>query len=104
MELEQLIATEQRLDDALRRAREECARLVADARAAARRAEAALAAEIEAAAEATAVATATERQQREAEIARDAAERVARYDAVPAARIQALAQDVVTRLVSQEAT
>jgi vacuolar-type H+-ATPase subunit H len=104
MELQQLIATEQRLDDALRRAREECARLVADAREAARRAEAALAAEIEATAEATAVATATERQRREAEIARDAAERVARYDAVPASRIQELAQDVVTRLVSQGAT
>ena len=103
MELEQLIATEQRLDDELRRAREECARLVADAREAARRAEAALAAEIAAAAETSAAATATERQQREAEIAREAAERVARYDAVPAALIQALAQEVVARLVSRGA-
>lgn len=104
MELEQLIATEQRLDETLRRAREECARLVADAREAARRAETALAVEIEAAARAAAVTTASERQRREAEIAREAAERVARYDAVPAARIRTLAQDVVSQLVTQDAT
>ncbi len=104
MELERLIATEQRLDEALRQAREECARLVANAHEAARRAEAALAAEVEAAAEAAAVATATERQQREAEIAREAVEQVARYDAVPVARVQALAQGVVAQLLSQGAT
>ena len=104
MELEQLIATEQRLDEALRRVREECARVVADARETARRSEAALAAEIEAAARAAAVAATTERQRREAEIAREAAERVARYAAVPATQIEALAQDVVVQLVSRSAT
>lgn len=103
MELEQLIATEQRLDAALRRAREECARVVADAREAARRVEEALAAEIAAAAAAAAAATAAERQRRETEIARAAAERVARYDAVPGPRIQSLAEDVVSQLVSQGA-
>lgn len=104
MELEQLIATERKLDEALRRTREDCARLVANAREAARGAEAALTAEMEAAAEATAVATATERQQREADIAREAAERVARYDAVPAPRVHALAQELVAQLVSQGET
>lgn len=95
MELEQLIATEQRLDDALRQARAEAARLVAEAQAASTHADAALAAEIEAAAAALAGAAATERREREAAIARDAAEQVARSDGVSTARIGALARQLV---------
>lgn len=99
MELEQLIATEQRLDDALRQARAEAARLVEEAKAASTRAEAAVAAEIKAAAAAMAVAAGTERREREAAIARETAEQVARYDGVPDTRIGALARDVVDQLV-----
>lgn len=102
MDLDQLIATEARLDDSLRRARADAARLVDQAKEASRRAEAALAADIEAAATAMAVAAATERREREAAIARETAEQVARYDGIPAARISALARDVVTQLVGEQ--
>lgn len=99
MELEQLIATEQRLDEALRRARAEATRVTEEARAAASLAEAALAADIESAAGAMALAAATERRDREAAIAREAAEQVARTDGVAETRIRALAQDLVNLLV-----
>ncbi|HET9709114.1 MAG TPA: hypothetical protein VFP39_12515 [Gemmatimonadales bacterium] len=102
MDLDQLIATEQRLDESLRRARAEADRLIEDAQAASRRAEAALAADIEAAAGAKALTAATERREREAAIARETAEQVARYDNVPATRIGALARDVVDQLVIEE--
>jgi hypothetical protein len=103
VDLDQLIATEQRLDESLRRARADAARLIEEAKEASRRAEAALAADIAAAAGAMAVAAATERREREAAIAREAAEQVARYDDVPATRIRALAQDVVDQLVGEGA-
>ena len=99
MDLDQLIATEQRLDQSLRRAHADAARLIEDAKAATHRAEAALAADVETAAGAKALAAATERREREAAIARETAEQVARYDSVPAARIGALARDVVDQLV-----
>jgi len=99
VDLEQLIATEQRLDESLRHARAVAAQLVEEAKAAAGQAEAALAADIEAAAAARAVAAATERREREATIARETAELVARYSGVPDARIGALARDVVDQLV-----
>ena len=102
MDLDQLIATEQRLDQSLRLARADAARLIEDAKAATHRAEAALAADVETAAGAMAVAAATERREREAAIARETAEQVARYDSVPAARIGALARDVVDQLVVEE--
>jgi hypothetical protein len=102
VDLDQLIATEKRLDDRLRQARVDAARLIDDAKAAARRAEAALAADIAAAAAARAVAAATERREREAAIARETAELVARYDGVPATRIGALARDVVNQLVVEQ--
>jgi hypothetical protein len=101
MELEQLIATEQRLDDALRQARAEAARLVEEAKATSTLAEAALAADIAAAAAAMAGAAATERREREAAIAREAAEQVARTDGVSTARIGALARDLVHLLVAE---
>jgi hypothetical protein len=103
MDLDQLIATEERLDESLRRARAAAARLIEEAQEASRRSESALAADIEAAARAMAAAAATERRDREAAIARETAEQVARYDGVPAARISALAQDVVNQLVAVQA-
>jgi membrane protein involved in colicin uptake len=99
VDLDQLIATEQRLDESLRRARADAVRLIAEAQEASRRAEAALAADIAAAAAARAVAAATERREREAAIARETAELVARYGGVPDTRIGALARDVVDQLV-----
>jgi phage shock protein A len=103
VDLDQLIATEARLDESLRRARADAARLVDEAREATRQAEAALAADIAAAAAAMAVAAASERREREAAIARETAEQVARYDGVPATRIGALARDVVNQLVVEQA-
>jgi hypothetical protein len=50
-----------------------------------------------------AVAAASERRQREAAIARETAEQVARYDGVPATRIGALARDMVHQLVVEQA-
>lgn len=102
MDLDQLIATEERLDESLRNARTAAARLIEDAKQASRRAEAALAADIEAAATARAVEAATERRECEAAIARETAEQVARYDGVPATRIGALARDVVNQLVVEQ--
>lgn len=100
MELEQLIATEERLDDALRRARADAARVIDEAKAAALRAEEVLGADIAAAASTMSAAAAMERREREAAIARDAAEQVARTDGVAAARIRALAQEIVNLLVA----
>ncbi len=100
MDLERLIATEQRLDEALRGAREEAARLVAEAQAAAQRAETELEAELLAAAVRSAAETAAERERQEREVNREAALRVARYEAVPPERIAAAARDVVDRLVA----
>jgi len=100
VELEQLIATEQRLDESLRRARAAAARLVDEAKGAAGRAEAALSADIEAAATAMALQAETERRDRESAVAREAAEQVARTDGVAAARIQALARDMVNLLLA----
>jgi vacuolar-type H+-ATPase subunit H len=103
VDLDQLIATEARLDESLRRARADAARLIEEAREASRRAEAVLTADIAAAATAMAAAAATERREREAAIARETAEQVARYDGVPATRSGALARDVVTQLVVERA-
>jgi phage shock protein A len=102
VDLDQLIATESRLDESLRQARADAARLIEEAKDASRRADAALAADIEAATTASAVAAATERREREAAIARETTEQVARYDSVPAARIGALARDVVNQLVVEQ--
>lgn len=104
VDLEQLIATEQRLDETLRRARAAAAQLVEEAKSAASRAEAALAADIEAAAMAMAARAAAERREREAAIAREAAEEVARADGVSPTRIRDLAQDLVNRLMPEQAS
>ena len=103
VDLEQLIATEQRLDETLRRARAAAAQVVEEAKSAASRAEAALAADIEAATVALATRAATERRDHEAAIAREAAEEVARADGVSPARVRGLARDLVNRLVEEQA-
>ena len=100
VDLDRLIATEQRLDEALRRAREEAAGLVQAAQAAAGQREAELAAELEATAQRFAAETAAERERREREVREEAAARVARYEAIPAGRITQAARDVVDRLVA----
>jgi F0F1-type ATP synthase membrane subunit b/b' len=100
MDLERLIATEQRLDEALRGARETAARLVAEAQATSQRAEAELEAELLTAAERFAAETAAERERREREVSQEAALAVARYEAVPPERVAAAARDAVERLVA----
>jgi vacuolar-type H+-ATPase subunit H len=99
VDLDQLIATEQRLDEGLRRAREEAARLVREAREAAQRREAELEAELEAAARAFAAEAEAERARQEREIASEAAARVTRYDMVPPQLLEAAARAMVERLV-----
>ena len=103
MDLEQLIATEQRLDEALRAARDEAARLVAEAKAALHRQEVVLETEIEVAARSFAAETAAERERREREVRSEAAQAAARYEAVSLERVAAAARDVVQRLVAGEA-
>jgi vacuolar-type H+-ATPase subunit H len=100
MDLDRLIATEQRLDEALRVAQEESARLVLEAQAAARRGEAELETELQAAARSFAAETAAERERREREVTLDAERQVARYEAVSPQKVAAAARDVVERLVA----
>ena len=103
MELDQLIETEQRLDRALQQAREECARMIATARAAAQSREAALEAELADRIQARAVEAAADRRRREAEIVRDTARQVARFDVVTDERVAVLARRVVEMLVGEGA-
>jgi hypothetical protein len=100
MDLERLIATEQRLDEALRGARDTAARLVADALAAAQRADTELEGELLAAAMRSAAETAAERERRQQEVTREAELSVARYEAVIPERIAVAARDVVDHLVA----
>lgn len=102
MDLDRLIATEQRLDEQLRRAREEAARLVREAEAAARARETEVAAELEAAAQRFATETAAERERRVREVREEAVASVKRYEGVTAARVSLAARDVVARLVEGE--
>lgn len=102
MDLDRLIATEQRLDEKLRRAREEAARLVQEAEAAARAHEAELATELEEAAQRFAAETAAEREQRVREVREEAVAEVKRYEGVSAACVSRAARDVVARLVGGE--
>lgn len=102
MDLERLIATEQRLDEALRAAREEATRLLAEAQAALRRREEALEAELQDAARKSAALTAEERERREQDVSSEAARAVARYEAVTADQVAAAARAVVDHLVAGE--
>jgi vacuolar-type H+-ATPase subunit H len=102
VDLDRLIATEQRLDEKLRRAHEEATRLVEDAQAAARTCEARVTAELEAAAQRFATETAAERERREREVKEAAAATVKRYERVSGERVAQAARDVVERLVAGE--
>lgn len=100
MDLERLIATEQRLDEALRTAREQASALVTEARARAQKREAEIEAELREAEVRLAAETAAERERGEREVAREAEARVALLDAVSAEHVRQAAQGVVSRLVS----
>ncbi len=100
MDLEQLIATEQRLDEALRAARAQATALVTAARTLVQQREAEVEAELRAAELRLAAETAAERERREREVAREAEARVALLDAVSAERVGQAAREVVQRLVS----
>jgi vacuolar-type H+-ATPase subunit H len=102
VDLERLIATEQRLDEKLRRAHEEAIRLVEDAQAAARTCEARVTAELEQAAQRFATETAAERERREREVREEAVAKVNRYEGVSAEHVARAARDVVDRLVGGE--
>jgi vacuolar-type H+-ATPase subunit H len=99
VDLDRLIATEQRLDEKLRRAREEAARLVQEAQAAARAREAEVSAELEEAAQRSATETAAERERRVREVREEAVAKVKRFEDVSAARVSRAARDLVARLV-----
>jgi vacuolar-type H+-ATPase subunit H len=101
VDLERLIATEQRLDEALRSAREQAAGMVAEAQSRARREETALDAELEAATRTLAVETAAERERGERQVAAEAAAQVARYEAVRPDQVAGAARDVVDWLVGR---
>jgi vacuolar-type H+-ATPase subunit H len=104
MDLNRLIATEERLDEALRRARDEAAQIVAAARTAGQHAESELACELKTAAERLTTEIAVERARREQEIREQTAAAVARYAAVSPERITAVARELVDRLVAGAAT
>jgi len=100
VDLEQLIATEQRLDEALRAARERAAAMVTAARTLAQQREAEVEAELREAELRLAAETAAERERREQEVAREAEARVALLEAVSADQVGQAARAVVNRLVS----
>lgn len=102
MDLERLIATEQRLDEALRAAREEGTRLVAEVQAVLRRREEGLEAELQDAARKEAAETAAERERRVQDVSSEAARAVARYEAITADQVAAAARAVVDHLVAGE--
>ena len=102
VDLDRLIATEQRLDEKLRRAQEEATRLVAEARAAAATREAELTAELAATAQRFAAETAAERERREREVHVEAAVQVKRYEGISPECVAGAARDVVDRLVAGE--
>jgi hypothetical protein len=102
VDLARLIATEERLDEALRTARAQAGALVEEARARAREREAALEAELQEAALRLSAETSAERGRREQEVARAAQARVALLEAISAVRIEQAAREVVARLVAVE--
>lgn len=98
-DLTQLLETEARLEELLRRAREQADRLVAEARAAAQAREAGLATELEEAARRLEAEIAAERVRREQEVTETARRDAEMFDHVPAGRIDELARYVVDRLI-----
>jgi hypothetical protein len=101
-DLTRLLETEARLEEALRRARDEAARLVTEARTLALAREEVLGAELDAAARRLEAEIATERDRAERDIAEAARQEVARFDGVAVERIAALARRVVERVIGGE--
>lgn len=102
-DLARLLDTESRLEELLRRAREEAARLVAEAHSAAQAREAALAAELDAAAQRLEAEIASERARAAQEIAAATRREAERFDRVTAERIGELAHFVLAAVIRGEA-
>lgn len=100
MDLDRLIATEQRLDEALRRARDEAAQIVAAAQATVQRRASELDLELARGEQTLAAEIAMERARREQEVREQAAVAVARYAAVSPERTADLVHALVDRLVA----
>ena len=98
-ELNRLLETEERLDALIRRARGEAEALVAAAREAVLARERAFATEVETAEREVVAEAERERDRRAETITAEARVEAARYDAVDPARLDALAQLVIDRLL-----
>lgn len=98
-DLTRLLETEARLEEMLRRAREEASRLLAEAQAAAQAREAALGAELEDTARRLEAEIGAERARREQDIAAAARRDAERFDHVAAERVGELARYVVDRVI-----
>jgi hypothetical protein len=101
-DLARLLSTEGRLEDTLRRAREEAAGLVAGAREAAAAREAALAADLAALGRGLETTIADERHRQEQELTESAQQEARAYDETGPDRIEALARYVVERVIGAE--
>ena len=97
-----LLETEARLEEMLRRAREEAAALVTTAREAAAAREAALAAELDALSEQLEATIADERHRQERELVESARREALRFDQTSPEQIEALARYVVERVIGVE--
>lgn len=102
-DLDQLLEMERRLEVQLARARNEAARLVAEAEAAAAARDSAVEAELVAAAAALDERIDADRIRREAEVAAAAAEDATRYETVSPQCMEALARLVIERLLGARA-
>lgn len=98
-DLTSLLETEARLEELLRRAREEAASLLAEAQAAAQAREGALGAELEGAGRRLEAEIGAERARREQDIAAAARRDAERFDQVSAERVSDLARYVVDRVI-----
>lgn len=96
-----LLETEARLEEMLRQAREEAARLIAEAQQAARAREEALGAELAAAVQQLDATIEAERRRQEREIAADARRRAEGFDQVSPERVEELTRDIVGRIIGE---
>ncbi len=100
-DLTRLLETEARLEEMLRQAREEAARLIAEAQQAARAREEALGAELAAAVQQLDATIEAERRRQEREIAADARRRAEGFDQVSPERVEELTRDIVGRIIGE---
>jgi vacuolar-type H+-ATPase subunit H len=98
-DLARLLKTEAQLDEALRRAQEEAAALVAAARTKAAEHEAALGAEIEAETKKLEAEVTSDRGRREAEVSESTTRGVRAFEGVTADQVEVLARYVVARVI-----